>query len=422
MTIAKAFKTLLAFLIFLIFSSNASALSTACGFYADGGYWPFYPRLVADHTLEYLDYVQGTHIRTVTTETSPGYSVYQEIDDVYLVEGLVRHHAAGELDIEYSYYSDGYIGQYIGEFVTTGAQDTCGFGPVTFKAPKLEVFTIVPSTVTVGGQVTITWDISHVLPSGACAWNDGPLVTSGQLTFNASMTDGRDYVISCMNDWGIDGGIRTLVVEPDCPAVPAGIESMTFPLTEGTDTTHPSDIGSYRRNGPSSISTSAYCDGSVWRLKVIASQVPDRIDINLSNMGNAQIDNEAINAANCAVLDSMKTDLESKAASTTSTFGGWYDYWAAYAHENIHRNRLHDAANDQFDITKLAIETLSIPLSSASNQAAAHMQLVSGSTNYPLIELDFHSAITNAFPFTGGHSNSSEFIAAQQNAKSITLI
>lgn len=202
---------------------------------------------------------------------------------------------------------------------------------------------------------------------------------------------------------------------PDCPAEPIGVGIMTYHVIEGTDPGS-GNIGYFSRVGNPSVNSEAYCTSSEWRLKVTSAQHAVRIDVNLSNMGIAQIDNHAIDTANCAVLETMKSSLETKAASVTASFGGWYDQEAVKAHEHVHRERYEAAVNPLFVSAKASIESISIPLSAASNQAAAHAQLTGSNTLYDFILFELNSMSINAYLTSGGHGNPEDFIGPQQAA------
>jgi len=173
-------------------------------------------------------------------------------------------------------------------------------------------------------------------------------------------------------------------------------------------------IGNYKKVGNLAVTSEAYCDGSVWRLKLTSATLTDRINVDLSNLGNTQITSGMISAANCTALNTMKNDLISKSNSVTATFGGYYDEAAVIAHEEVHRGRTRFDHNALFTSYKTAIESFTIPLSTASNQSTARSILQGSAYNLELS--NFNSESTLAFSFNASHLVSTDFINAQVDA------
>ena len=394
----------------LMAPNRADAFFAACSWYNVGGTpWVF-------SYFEYNSWDVGTNnaIEVYTVQTSPFSASALDYWSLSTGGGYAGHEAPASIGPVYSFMGEGTLGFLMeGSFFPSWGASCVG--NYQFVPPTASVI-LSPPVATVGDPVTATWGSSN---AEACYFDNAPIALSGSIAFTAAMVDSRPYTLECENQWGWGSDTAILVVNepaPDCPAEPIGVDGMTYLLQEGT-TPDPENIGDFRSTGNPSITSEAYCLGNEWRLKIAGAQHTVRIDVNLANLGNTQITTGMINSANCASLETMRTSLTTKAASVVATFGGWYDEGAVKAHEHVHRNHYEAAANGLFNTAKMDIEAISIPLSSAANQAAAHSLLTSSSTPYTGILLNLNADTNMAYNMLN-HSSAGEFIAAQQAAVS----
>lgn len=310
------------------------------------------------------------------------------------------------------------IGVYNGDFYyETPTFSSCSHNQ-TYGKPTSVYVDINPTTAYEGQTVLFSWGASGVV--NQCTLGGSPLspTQGSNVPVVVSLGDAGTYTVYCSNYWGqsTSPGQDTLTVN-QC-SDPGILPFLSYNLTEGTSPSGTA-IGQMSLVSNPSIDVTAYCSGSVWKIRVTQASQPLRIDINLANQGITQITTSAINSASCTLLETMKTTIEEHASSPYVTFtGGYFHTDAVLAHETVHKNRYTNAFDPYYSSFRNYLETDSvfqIPIDSAANPAAAKAAITAKSEY--IGELGgFNVDVNTAFNSVDNHSPSSDFVVPQQNA------
>lgn len=288
----------------------------------------------------------------------------------------------------------------------------------TYGKPTNVFVDVNPNTAYVGQTVLFSWGASGVV--NQCTLGGSPLspTQGSNVPVVVGLGDAGTYTVYCSNYWGqsLSPGQDTLTVN-QC-SDPGILPFISYNLTQGTSPSGTA-IGQMTIVSNPSIDVTAYCSGSVWKIRVTQASQPLRIDINLANQGITQITTSAINSASCALLETMKTTIEGHASSPSVTFtGGYFHTDAVLAHENVHKNRYTFAFDPYYSSFRNYLETDSafqIPIDSAPNPAAAKAAITAKSEY--IGELGgLNIDVQAAFNSVNNHSPSSDFVIPQQNA------